>query len=137
MLGLFALIKVYELYSKMADEKNSKQVETERIDRIERKQEKHEERLNDHDSQIKDILFKIEQVGKKIDHLEVTLEDLNESFDLACQNAEHFHNAGNTMKEEQAKNRVRALRNQIHATELKLDKAKHDKVTFCEKLEVA
>lgn len=99
--------------------------------------EKRDAKIRQHDDAIKNLQFRMDQAEKDIMHLRVTLDDLNESFDRACLIAERYHNSGDEVKEEQAKNRVRVLRNQIHATEKKLDKAINDKRVCLSKMEVA
>ena len=58
-----------------------------------------------------------------IEHLSVTLEDLNESFEKATADALKYHHAGDARREEQAKNRVMVQRNKIHAAQKNLAKA--------------
>lgn len=58
-----------------------------------------------------------------IEHLSVTLEDLNESFEKATADALKYHHSGDSRREEQAKNKVIVQRNKIHAAQKNLAKA--------------
>lgn len=87
--------------------------------------EKHEAELAKHEKRIADLEFKAEQASADIEHLRVTLEDLNESFEMACQMADKAHAAGDDKREEQAKNKILTLRNKIHSAESRLAKAQH------------
>ena len=87
--------------------------------------EKHEAELAKHEKRIADLEFKAEQASADIEHLRVVLDDLNESFELACQMADKAHAAGDDKREEQAKNKILTLRNKIHSAESRLAKAQH------------
>lgn len=87
--------------------------------------EKHEAELAKHEKRIADLEFKAEQASADIEHLRVVLDDLNESFELACQMADKAHAAGDDKREEQEKNKILTLRNKIHSAESKMAKAQH------------
>ena len=87
--------------------------------------EKHEAELAKHEKRIADLEFKAEQASADIEHLRVVLDDLNESFELACQMADKAHAAGDDKREEQAKSKILTLRNKIHSAESRLAKAQH------------
>lgn len=93
------------------------------------KQRKEDERrdaqIAKHEKRIADLEFKAEQASADIEHLRVVLDDLNESFELACQMADKAHAAGDDKREEQAKNKILTLRNKIHSAESRLAKAQH------------
>ena len=137
MFGIIALIGLSKLHDAMTEMKKNREEDLKRIEKLERGQVRSNAKLAKHDQQIKEVQFKINQAEKDIQHLRIDLDDLRESFELACQEADRCHHAGDVRGEEKAKERVRVKRNQIHAAEKRLDKAMHDKAAFCERLEVA
>lgn len=94
-------------------------------EKLAKEQAKQAEQLAKHEKRIADLEFKAEQASADIEHLRVVLDDLNESFDLACQMADKAHAAGDDKREEQAKNKILTLRNKIHSAESRLAKAQH------------
>jgi chromosome segregation ATPase len=94
-------------------------------ERLSAEQAKQAEQLAKHEKRIADLEFKAEQASADIEHLRVVLDDLNESFELACQMADKAHAAGDDKREEQAKNKILTLRNKIHSAESRLAKAQH------------
>lgn len=96
-------------------------------ERLAQEQTKQAEQLAKHEKRIADLEFKAAQASADIEHLRVVLDDLNESFELACQMADKAHNAGDDKREEQAKNKILTLRNKIHSAEAKMAKAQHTK----------
>lgn len=94
-------------------------------EKLAQEQAKQAEQIAKHDKRIADLEFKAEQASADIEHLQVVLDDLNESFELACQMADKAHAAGDDKREEQAKNKILTLRNKIHSAEIKMAKAQH------------
>lgn len=96
-----------------------------------RKQEawnaKQEEINRKHDEEIAKLTFKVEQAQNDIEFLTFRLDDLEESFNAATEEALLYHSNGDTVREERAKRKIITLQNQIHTTENKLNKAKFDK----------
>lgn len=108
-------------------------VEREQI-RQAKEQAKQAEVLRKHEEQIAKLEMAVRSADRKIERLSATLEDLNESFELAVNEAEHFRNAGDTVKEEKAKQKVIRLRERISKTEDEIDKAMFCKEQAQEKL---
>lgn len=94
-------------------------------EKLAQEQARQAEQLAKHEKRIADLEFKAEQASADIEHLRVVLDDLNESFELACQMADKAHAAGDDKREEQAKSKILTLRNKIHSAESRLAKAQH------------
>ena len=58
-----------------------------------------------------------------MEHLRVTLEDLNASLEMAENEALKYRHAGDERREDKAMNTIRVRRNQIHAAQRNLAKA--------------
>jgi chromosome segregation ATPase len=93
--------------------------------KLAKEQQKQAEQIAKHDKRIADLEFKAEQASADIEHLRAVLDDLNESFEMACRVADKAHAAGDDKREEQAKNKILTLRNKIHSTESRIAKAQH------------
>lgn len=103
----------------------ARQAQEKMNEKFEREQARQAEQIAKHEKRIADLEFKAEQASADIEHLRVVLDDLNESFEMACQMADKAHAAGDDKREEQAKNKILTLRNKIHSAESRLAKAQH------------
>ena len=104
---------------------------------LRKEQERQAAQLEKHEKRLADLEFKAAQASADIEHLTIVLDDLRESFELACQMADKAHYAGDIKREEQAKNKVITLRNKIHSAESKIAKAQHTREMAQRELEVA
>lgn len=68
--------------------------------------------------------LKVKKAEQEIDRLERDIEDLNVLFDLANQEAELYHHAGNTKKEAQTIKSIIALRKRIYKAQADLAQAR-------------
>ena len=135
-LSLCAMVWILrKLALLLADAKRRSQTETARLDRIERKQEEHEERLDNHDESIRKVLEKMEQLEADIDHLDERLSNLYAKRDWILLQQEGTTTGGAEWLKYQDK--ILTVDNQIHAAETKRRKAINAKRDFYSKLEVA
>lgn len=104
---------------------------------IRKEQERQAAQLEKHEKRLADLEFKAAQASADIEHLNIVLDDLRESFELACQMADKAHYAGDIKREEQAKNKVITLRNKIHSAESKIAKAQHTREMAQREMDVA
>ena len=70
------------------------------------------------------LAVKVQKAEADIDRLERDIEDLNVLFDLANQEAELYHHAGNTKKEAQTIKSIIALRKRIYKAQADLAQAR-------------
>ena len=135
-LSVYAIIWIIrKLVLMMGDAKRRSQAAAARIDRIERKQEEHEERLDNHDESIRKVLDKMEQLEADIDHLDERLSNLYAKRDWILLQQEGTTTGGAEWLKYQDK--ILTVDNQIHAAETKRRKAINAKRDFYGKLEVA
>ena len=81
--------------------------------------------LAKYERKIEDLTFKAEQAEVDAWHWECVLQDLNDLFDKANNEATAYREAGNDRKEEIAMRKIISLRKQIHSAESQLAKARH------------